>query len=51
MKGEKVMTKTTKRVVALIITVVMCVGMLPMTAFAAIPNWEENNVVFDGTSF
>ena len=45
------MTKTTKRVVALIITVVMCVGMLPMTAFAAIPNWEENNVVFDGTSF
>ena len=45
------MTKTTKRVVALIITVVMCVCMLPMTAFAAIPNWEESNVVFDGTSF
>ena len=45
------MTKTTKRVVAFIIAAVMLMGVLPMTAFASIPNWEENNVVFDGTSF
>ena len=45
------MTKTTKRVIAFVITVIMLIGVLPVTAFAAIPNWEENNVVFDGTSF
>ena len=45
------MTKTTKRIVALIVTVVMLIGALPLTAFASIPNWEENNVVFEGTSF
>ena len=45
------MTKTTKRIVALVITVVMLVGALPVMAFASIPGWEENNVVFDGTSF
>ena len=45
------MTKTTTRVVAFIITAVMLIGSLPMTVLAAIPNWEENNVVFDGTSF
>ena len=44
------MAKTT-RIVALILTIVMMLGVLPMTVFAAIPNWEENNVVFDGTSF
>ena len=45
------MTKTTNRVVALIITVLMLVSVLPMTAFASVPNWEEENVVFEGTSF
>ena len=45
------MTKTTKRVIAFVITVIMLIGVLPVTAFAAIPNWEENNVVFEGTSF
>ena len=45
------MTKTTKRVVAFIITAVMLMGVLPMSAFASIPNWEENNVIFEGSSF
>ena len=45
------MTKTTNRVVTLIITIVMLASMLPTTAFATIPNWEEENVVFEGTSF
>ena len=45
------MTKTTKRVIALFLTVIMLVGSLPLAAFASIPNWEENNVVFEGTSF
>ena len=45
------MTKSFNRVVAMIITVMMVVSMLPMAVFASIPNWEENNVVFDGTSF
>ena len=45
------MTKTTKRIVAFIIAAGMLLGALPMTLFASIPNWEENNVVFEGTSF
>ena len=45
------MTKTTKRVIALLITAVMLVSAMPLAAFASIPNWEENNVVFEGTSF
>ena len=45
------MTKTTKRVVAMIISIVMIISMIPMSVFATIANWEENNVVFDGTSF
>ncbi len=45
------MSKMTKRVVALIVTFLMIVSALPITAFATIPNWEENNVVFDGSSF
>ena len=44
------MTKTT-RVVAFVIALVMMVSLMPMATFASIPNWEENNVVFDGTSF
>ena len=45
------MAKRTNRVVAMIITLVMVMGLLPMNAFASIPNWADNNVVFDGTSF
>ena len=44
------MSKTT-RAIALVITVVMLVCSFTMAAFAAIPNWEENNVIFNGTSF
>ena len=40
------MTKTTKRIVAFIITVIMTVGAIPVTVFASIPMWEENNVIF-----
>ena len=45
------MKKTTKSVIALLITVVMLVCSMPMATFASIANWEENNVVYDGTSF
>ena len=33
------MVKTRNRVVALVIAIVTLIGMLPTTAFAAIPNW------------
>ena len=39
------------RVVAVIIALLMVICALPMNVFASIANWEENNVVFDGTSF
>ena len=45
------MKKTITRVAAFVLTVVMVVGILPLSAFATIPNWEDNNVIFDGTSF
>ena len=45
------MAKTTKRIVALVITIMMMISMIPMSVLADIPNWAENNVVFDGTSF
>ena len=45
------MFQTVKRVIAAVITVLMIVCVFPMTAFASIPDWEENNVVFEGTSF
>ena len=45
------MKKTITRVAAFVLTIVMVVGILPLSALATIPNWAENNVVFDGTSF
>ena len=45
------MTKTTHRIVAFIIAAITLMGVLSTSAFATIPNWEENNVVFEGTSF
>ena len=45
------MAKTRNRVVALVIAIVTLIGLLPTTAFAAIPNWEDENVVFDGETF
>ena len=43
--------KTSLRVVTLVLSVVMLLSVFPMAALATIPNWEENNVVYDGTSF
>ena len=45
------MIKKRNRIVALIVTFMMIVTAVPITTLASIPNWEENNVVFDGTSF
>ena len=45
------MQKPLSRVVTFVLAVLMVVSAVPMAAFATIPNWEENNVVFDGTSF
>ena len=45
------MVKTTKRIVAMVITVLMIISVIPVTVFAAIPNWEDNNVVYDGKTF
>ena len=45
------MTSTKKRVLALIITVIMIFTACPVTAFAAIPNWEDNNVILEGKDF
>ncbi len=45
------MNRTTNRVVALVLAILVMFSALPMSAFASIPNWEENNEVFSGTSF
>ena len=46
------MTKTTKRVVALILTIVMLVSMLPMTVFAAeSAEQAANEVVYENGKF
>ena len=45
------MTKTTNRLIAGIIACVMIISAIPLSAFATIPNWAENNVVYDGTTF
>ncbi len=45
------MKKTIHRVATFALAIVMLVGVLPLSVFASIPNWEENNVIFDGTSF
>ena len=45
------MKKTISRMVTFVLTFAMLVSVLPLHVFASIPNWEENNVVFEGTSF
>ena len=45
------MKKILTRVVTIALAIVMLVGVLPISALASIPNWEENNVVYDGTTF
>ena len=45
------MRKITTRVVVLVLAIAMVLSAFSITAFASIPNWEDNNVVFEGTSF
>ena len=45
------MRKLTTRVVVLLLAIAMVFGAFSMTAAASIPNWEDDNVVFEGTSF
>ena len=45
------MFKAVKRVAAFIFAMVIMISSLPTTIFAEIPNWEEDNVVFEGISF
>ena len=45
------MQKTLSRAVTFVLAVLMVVSAVPLAALATIPNWEENNVIFDGTSF
>ena len=45
------MRKTIVRLMMLVMLALTLVGFLPIAASAAIPNWENNNVVFTGTSF
>ena len=44
-------SKLFSRTVAVVLIVMMLVSALPMTTFAAIANWAESNVVYDGTTF
>ena len=39
------------RVMAMLLMVVMLLSFVPANVFAAIPNWENTNVVYDGTTF
>ncbi len=43
--------KTATKVVTLILCVVMCLSVFPMSALAAIPNWENENVTYDKDTF
>ena len=45
------MKRITTRVVVLLLAIAMVFGAFSMTAAASIPDWEDNNVVFEGTSF
>ena len=43
--------KLATRVVTMVLSLVMLLSLVPAAAFAAIPNWEDTNVVYDGTTF
>ncbi|MBO5511148.1 MAG: phosphodiester glycosidase family protein, partial [Clostridia bacterium] len=43
--------KAITRSVAVLLTVLMIVSIVPLSAFASIPNWADNNVVYDGDTF
>ena len=44
-------SKLFSRTVAVVLVAMMLVSALPMTAFAAIANWEESNVIYDDSKF
>ena len=44
-------SKTISRIAAILIAAIMFVCTAPMTAFAAIANWSDTNVVYDETTF
>ena len=39
------------RAVTAVLVIMMLVSAFPMTAFASIPNWSENNVVYSDSKF
>ena len=43
--------KTTTRIVTIVLCIAMLIGVIPMSALASIPNWADNNVVYDGETF
>ena len=43
--------KSSIRVIATVLCVIMLLTAAPMTAFASIENWADNNVVYDGDKF
>ena len=43
--------KTTKRVIAVLMSIAMLMSVVSISAFASIPDWEDTNVVFEGTDF
>ena len=43
--------KTTIRVITMLLAVVMLLSVIPVPAYAAIPNWADTNVVYDGKTF
>ncbi|MBR5283896.1 MAG: phosphodiester glycosidase family protein, partial [Clostridia bacterium] len=43
--------KNAKRVITLVLSLVLALSVIPANVLAAIPNWAENNVVYDGTTF
>ena len=44
-------SKTISRIAAILIAAIMFVCAAPTTAFAAIANWSDTNVVYDETTF
>ena len=45
------LSKTLTRIVTVVLSLVMLIGIVPMAALASIPDWENSNVVYDGTTF
>ncbi len=43
--------KKSTRFLTLILSLLMVINVCPLSAFASIPDWEDKNVIFEGTSF